>query len=177
MIKIFNLYSSLLIAIIIYLSNIIYIYAIDNPQNNINSTLVKNGKINSIVLDLPPWGTFDVMNISKYLLAGDWNISLSNERSINFMANFSMVSIKGENLHNHQFINFKTTNDTSKSDQLRLDRNVNVSGIMDITTNGDIKWNKIKTNISIYNDNTIIIDFDDKSPDQFIGQPVYGIVE
>ena len=29
---------------------------------------------------------------------------------------------------------------------------------MDITTNGDIKWNKIKTNISIYNDNTIIID-------------------
>ncbi len=56
MIKIFNLYSSLLIVIIICLSNIIYIYAIDNPQNNINSTLVKNGKINSIVLDLPPWG-------------------------------------------------------------------------------------------------------------------------
>ena len=177
MIKIFNLYFSLLIVIIICISNNIYIYAIDNDQNNINSTLVKNGKINSIVLDLPPWGTFDVTHISKYLLAGDWNITLSNERSINFMANFSMVSIKGENLHNHQFINFKTTNDTSKSDQLRLDRNVNVSGIMDITTNGDIKWNKIKTNISIYNDNTIIIDFDDKSTNQFIGQPVYGIVE
>ena len=108
---------------------------------------------------------------------GDWNIGLSNERPINFMANFSMVSIKGENLHNHQFINFKITNDTFKNDQLHLDRNVKVSGIMDITTNGDIKWNKIKTNISIYNDNTIIIDFDEKSPDQFIGQPVYGIVE
>jgi hypothetical protein len=48
---------------------------------------------------------------------------------------------------------------------------------MAITTNGDIKWNKIKTNISIYNDSTIIIDFDDKFPDQFIGQPIYGIVE
>lgn len=106
MIKIFNLYSSLLIAIIICLSNIIYIYAIDNPQNNINNTLVKVGKINSIVLDLSQWGTFDVKNISKYLLAGDWNISISNERPINFMTNFSMVSIKGENLHNHQFINF-----------------------------------------------------------------------
>ena len=101
MIKIFNLYSSLLIAIIICLSNIIYIYAIDNPQNNINNTLVKVGKINSIVLDLSQWGTFDVKNISKYLLAGDWNISISNERPINFMTNFSMVSIKGENLHNH----------------------------------------------------------------------------
>ena len=170
MINIFTLYFSLVIVIIICLNNIIHIYSIDN-------TLVKVGKINSIVLDLPQWGTFDVKNISKYLLAGDWNISLSNERPINFMANFSMVSIKGENLHNHQFINFKITNDTSKNDQLHLDRNVKVSGIMDITTNGDIKWNKIKTNISIYNDNTIIIDFDDKSPDQFIGQPVYGIVE
>ena len=48
--------------------------------------------------------------------------------------------------------------------QLHLDRDVKVSGIMEITTNGDIKWNKIKTIISIYNDNTIIIDFDDKSP-------------
>jgi hypothetical protein len=71
MIKIFNLYSSLLIAIIICLSNIVYIYAIDNLQNNVNNTLVKVGKINSIVLDLPQWGTFDVKNISKYLLAGD----------------------------------------------------------------------------------------------------------
>ena len=55
------------------------------------------------------------------------------------MANFSMVSVKGENLHNHQFINFKITNDTSKNDRLHLDRNVKVSGIMDITTNGYIK--------------------------------------
>lgn len=170
MINIFTLYFSLLIVIIICLSNIIHIYSIDN-------TLVKNGKISSIVLDLPQWGTFDVKNISKFLLAGDWNISFRNESAINFMANFSMVSIKGENLHNHQFINFKITNDTSKNNQLHSDRNVKVSGIMDITTNGDIKWKKIKTNISIYNDNTIIIDFDDKSPNQFIGQPIYGIVE
>jgi hypothetical protein len=170
MINIFTLYFSLLIVIIICPSNIIHIYSIDN-------TLVRNGKISSIVLDLPQWGTFDVKNISKFLLAGDGNISFRNEIAINFMANFSMVSIKGENLHNHQFINFKITNDTSKNDQLHFDRNVKVSSIMDITTNGDIKWNKVKTNISIYNDNAIIIDFDDKSPNQFIGQPIYGIVE
>jgi hypothetical protein len=52
--------------------------------------------------------------------------------------------------------------------------NVTVSGTMDITTNGEIKWNQIGTNISLYNDNTIIIDFDHN---QFIGQPVYGIIE
>ena len=119
-------------------------------------------------------GTFDVKNISKFLLSGDWNMSFSNEKPINFIANLSMVSIKGENLHNHQFINFEIKNGTSKNIQIPSGRNVVVSGTMDITTDGVIKWNKIRTNISLYNDNTIIIDFD---PPRFIGQPVYGIVE
>lgn len=62
-------------------------------------------------------GTFDVKNISKFLLSGDWNMSFSNEKPINFIANLSMVSIKGENLHNHQFINFEIKNGTSKNIQ------------------------------------------------------------
>ena len=45
---------------------------------------------------------------------------------------------------------------------------------MNITTNGNIKWNKIMTNISLYNDNTIVIDFESN---KFIGQPIYGIIE
>jgi hypothetical protein len=65
-------------------------------------------------------------------------------------------------------------NETSRNIQILSDMNVTVSGTMDITTNGEIKWNQIGTNISLYNDNTIIIDFDHN---QFIGQPVYGIVE
>ena len=62
-------------------------------------------------------GTFDVKNISKFLLSGDWNMSFSNEIPINFLANFSMVSVKGENLHNHQFINFEMKNDTFRKFQ------------------------------------------------------------
>jgi hypothetical protein len=153
-----------------------YIHASNSTKNNnINSnTILKNGRISSIVLDLPQWGTFDVKNISKFLLSGDWNMSISNRRLLNFIANFSMVSVKGENLHNHQFINFKMKNDTFRDIQIASDRNVTVSGTMDITTNGEIKWNKIRTNISLYNDNTIIIDFD---PNEFVGQPVYRIVE
>ena len=149
----------------------LYIHASSSTNN---STILKNGRINSIVLDLPQWGTFDVKNISKFLLSGDWNMSFSNEIPINFIANFSMVSVKGENLHNHQFINFEMKNDTFRNIPILSDRNVTVSGTMDITTNGDIKWNKIRTNISLYNDNTIVIDFD---PNEFIGQPIYGIVE
>ena len=149
----------------------LYIHASSSTNN---STILKNGRINSIVLDLPQWGTFDVKNISKFLLSGDWNMSFSNEIPINFIANFSMVSVKGENLHNHQFINFEMKNDTFRNIPILSDRNVTVSGTMDITTNGDIKWNKIRTNISLYNDSTIVIDFD---PNAFIGQPIYGIVE
>src|SRR5687768_1933872 len=171
MFKFSILYFSLLIIIIISIGSILYIHA-SNSTNN--STILKNGRINSIVLDLPQWGTFDVKNISKFLLSGDWNMSFSNEIPINFIANFSMVSVKGENLHNHQFINFEMKNDTFRNIPILPDRNITVYGAMDITTNGDIKWNKIRTNISLYNDNTIVIDFD---PNEFIGQPIYGIVE
>ena len=171
MFKFSILYFSLLIIIIISIGSMLYIHA-SNSTNN--STILKNGRINSIVLDLPQWGTFDVKNISKFLLSDDWNMSFSNEIPINFIANFSMVSVKGENLHNHQFINFEMKNDTFRNIPILPDRNITVYGAMDITTNGDIKWNKIRTNISLYNDNTIVIDFD---PNEFIGQPIYGIVE
>lgn len=171
------LYFNVLIVIIICIGSVIYAHAAadsTNDNNINNNTILKNGRISSIVLDLPQWGTFDVKNISKFLLSGYWNMSFSNERPLNFIANFSMVSIKGENLYNHQFINFEVKNGTFRSIQISSDRDVTISGTMDITTNGDIKWNKIRTIISLYNDNTIIIDF---NHNQFIGQPVYGIVE
>jgi hypothetical protein len=57
----------------------LYIHA-SNSTNN--STILKNGRINSIVLDLHRWGMFDVKNISKFLLSGDWNMSISNERPL-----------------------------------------------------------------------------------------------
>ena len=176
MFKFSILYFSVLLVIIISICSMIYTHAADSANdNNIdNNTILKNGRISSIVLDLPQWGTFDVKNISKFLLSGDWNMSISNERPIKFIANFSMVSIEGQNLHNHQFINFELKNETSRNIQIPSDGNVTISGTMDITTNGDIKWKQIRTNISLYNDNTIIINFD---PNQFIGQPVYGIVE
>jgi hypothetical protein len=104
-----SLYFSVLIVIIIIISSVIYTHAADtiNDNNINNNTVLKNGRISSIVLDLPQWGTFDVKNISKSLLSDDWNMSFSNEKPLNFIANFSMVSIKGENLHNDEFINFE----------------------------------------------------------------------
>ena len=49
---------------------------------------------------------------------------------------------------------------------------------MDISTNDVIKWKNVNTNISTYDDNTIVINFDDKATDNhFIEQPVYGTVE
>src|SRR5918994_3670116 len=151
MFKFSILYFSVLLVIIISICSMIYTHAADSANdNNIdNNTILKNGRISSIVLDLPQWGTFDVKNISKFLLSGDWNMSISNERPIKFIANFSMVSVKGENLHNHQFINFEMKNDTFRNIPILPDRNITVYGAMDITTNGDIKWNKIRTNISL----------------------------
>src|SRR5215211_5548634 len=108
-ISMFNLSIFYFSVIIICIGSGIYTHVADSAiDNNINNnTILKNGRISSIVLDLPQWGTFDVKNISKFLLSDDWHISISNENPINFIANFSMVSIKGKNLHNHQFITFE----------------------------------------------------------------------
>src|SRR5918995_3124750 len=124
MFKFSILYFSLLIIIIISIGSMLYIHASNSTDNN---TILKNGRISSIVLDLPQWGTFDVKNISKFLLSGDWNMSISNERPIKFIANFSMVSIEGQNLHNHQFINFELKNETSRNIQIPSDGNVTIS--------------------------------------------------
>ena len=49
---------------------------------------------------------------------------------------------------------------------------------MDISTNDVIKWKNVTTNISTYDDNTIVTDFDDKATgNHFIRQSVYGTVE
>jgi hypothetical protein len=45
---------------------------------------------------------------------------------------------------------------------------------MNIATNGNLNWTQIRTKFSLYNYNTIVIDFD---LNEFIGQPIYGIVE
>ena len=49
-------------------------------------------------------------------------MNINNGRSHNFIANFSMVSVKGENVHNHQFINIETKKDTFINIQIPLDR-------------------------------------------------------
>jgi hypothetical protein len=124
----------------------------------------------------PKSGTFDIKSVPKFLLSGDWNMTINKENSSNFMTNFTTVSILGTNLHNHKFINFKTTNDTLINSYSV--NNLKLFGTMDISTNHVIKWKNVKTNISTYDDNTIVIDFDDKATDNhFIEQPVYGTVE
>ena len=73
------LYFSVLIVIIICIGSMIYTQNVDSTNdNNTNNTILK-GRIGSIVLDLPPYGIFNVKNISKFLLSGDWNMSFSKD--------------------------------------------------------------------------------------------------
>ena len=75
-----------------------------------DNTHVKNGRISSMILGVTPQsGTFDINIVPKFLLSGDWSMAINKENSSNFMANFTTVSILGTNLHNHKFINFRTT--------------------------------------------------------------------
>ena len=179
MLKTANSCLVVLLVIVISTSNLIYTFAEVEISGNstMDNTLVKNGRISSMILGVAPQsGTFDINTVPKFLLSGDWNMTINKENSSNFMTNFTTVSILGTNFHNHKFINFKTTNDTLINSH--SGNNLKLIGTMDISTNDVIKWKNVTTNISTYDDNTIVIDFDDKATDNhFIGQAVYGTVE
>ena len=75
------LYFIVLIVIIICIGSMIHTDNVGstNDNNNTNNSILKKGRIGSIVLDLPPYGIFNVKNISKFLLSGDWNMSFSKD--------------------------------------------------------------------------------------------------
>jgi hypothetical protein len=91
-----------------------------------------SGIISSLILDIPvssnqtnnnnnPWSPFNITNIQKFILAGDWNIKLhkidnrttsnsnistGNLQVTDFTADFIAISKDGKGAHTHQISNF-----------------------------------------------------------------------
>jgi len=58
----------------------ILIHVTESTSNNIiNNIILKNGRISSIVLDLPEMGNISCEE-AQFLLSGDWNMNVNNER-------------------------------------------------------------------------------------------------
>jgi len=136
------------------------VYVINNDNNNNTS----DANITTLLL-----------NSDKFVLSGDWSLSINGGALTNFGANFTKVLANGNRWHTHELINFKTNNNTI---QLSPDESLSLPGTVDVKLNNTILWNNTKTIINISKGNTITINLNNEDTDNhFIGQPIYGIVK
>lgn len=135
------------------------------------------GQISSLVITVPE-SNFNITNIFKVILTGEWTLSMNKGNVTNFSTNFLASPMDGSKSHIHQITNFKLENDSKKAIvQLTPDNSLSVNGTADIKINGQTIWKSVGISISISKGSTIAIDVDDEDTSNHFGeQQVYGIV-
>src|SRR5919202_2079953 len=147
------------------------------PKSTVN-TFSMNGSISSLVLGMSSKSkTVDMSTVQKFILSGDWNMSVDKGKLASFAANFYTGPANGGvSNHTHQISNFRV--DNTPIIQLSPTKSVSISGISDVGTNGKKAWNNVHTTIVISNGRTIAINLEDKDTQaHFMGQQIYGIVK
>lgn len=135
------------------------------------------GQISSLVITVPE-SNFNITNVFKVILTGEWTLSVNKGNVTNFSTNFLASPMDGSMSHIHQITNFKLENGSQKTIvQLTPDNSLSVNGTADIKINGQTIWNNADISISISKGSTIAIDPDDEDTNNHFGeQQVYGIV-
>lgn len=144
------------------------------------NTFSMNGAISSLVLGMPPnTKTVDMSTVQKFILSGNWNMSVNNGNLTSFAANFYTGPINGGTTnHTHQLSNFRVNNSNNAPIQLSPDKSISFSGILDVGINGKKGWDNVHATVLISNGRTISISLADKDDQRhFMGQPIYGIVK
>jgi len=144
------------------------------------NTFSMNGAISSLVLGMPPnTKTLDMSTVQKFILSGDWNMTVDKGNLTSFAANFYTGPVNGGTTnHTHQLSNFRVNNSNNIPILLTPDKSVSISGISDVGTNGKKAWNDVHTTVVISNGRTIAISLADKDTQRhFMGQQIYGIVK
>ena len=150
-----------------------------NPENT-TDTFNMDGAISSLVFvsdaTTDNGTSWKVSDDKKFILSGYWDLAVNNGTITKFNVNFTKVLSDGTKWHNHEFINFKT-NDSNKV-LLDSDKNLSISGILDVKLNNQIPYNNTSIDIIISKGDTIKFMLDnEKSGNHFFDQPIYGIVK
>lgn len=178
-----------LAASISLLSTLLSITAVSNQATSItassqtststasNATFDMDGVISSLILGVSAnTKTIDLTTVQKFILSGDWSMSVDQGKLTNFNANFYTGPVNGANNHTHQLSNFRVNNNSPI--QLSPDNSLSISGILNVGTAGNNAWNDVNTTVVISNGRTISISLDDNDTQRhFMDQQIYGIVK
>ncbi|WP_148686796.1 hypothetical protein [Candidatus Nitrosocosmicus hydrocola] len=152
-----------------------------NTTKDIDSYTLE-GQISSVVFvpgndtESQNYNITELLNsMSKFILSGNWSLSLDNGEVTDFKAFFIKVLANGNKHHTHDLINFEQDNKTQI--QIKGNNSLSVKGVVDIKLNNNTPWNNTNVNIDIEKDNTIAIKLDNnQTSNHFEGQKIYGIV-
>lgn len=178
-----------LAASISLLSTLLSITAVSNQATSITAssqtststassvTFDMDGVISSLILGVSAnTKTIDLTTVQKFILSGDWSMSVDQGKLTNFNANFYTGPVNGANNHTHQLSNFRVNNNSPI--QLSPDNSLSISGILNVGTAGNNAWNDVNTTVVISNGRTISISLDDNDTQRhFMDQQIYGIVK
>jgi hypothetical protein len=117
-------------------------------------TFSANGDISSLIFvtQKPINATINSVSLSnatKFVLSGDWNLTVNTGKVTNFAAKFIKVLNDSSRWHTHDIINFKPSNTNNTIVQLSPDKSASIPGTVDIKLNNTSAWNNVKTNILI----------------------------
>jgi hypothetical protein len=142
-----------------------------------SATFDMDGVLSSLILGVSAnTKTIDLTTVQKFILSGDWSMSVDQGKLTNFNANFYTGPVNGANNHTHQLSNFRVNNNSPI--QLSPDNSLSISGILNVGTAGNNAWNDVNTTVVISNGRTISISLDDSDTQRhFMDQQIYGIVK
>src|SRR5919198_4872876 len=142
------------------------------------NTFSANGDISSLIFvtQKPINSTINPSSLSaatKFVLSGDWNLTVNGGKVVNFAAKFIKVLNDSSRWHTHDIINFKAANNNTMV-QLSPDKSASIPGTVDIKLNNTSAWNAVKTNILISKGKVITINLDhNATSNHFQGEPIY----
>ncbi|HZA63142.1 MAG TPA: hypothetical protein VE573_09745 [Nitrososphaeraceae archaeon] len=131
------------------LSTLLSITAVSNQATSItassqtststasSATFDMDGVISSLILGVSAnTKTIDLTTVQKFILSGDWSMSVDQGKLTNFNANFYTGPVNGANNHTHQLSNFRVNNNSPI--QLSPDNSLSISGILNVGTAGNM---------------------------------------
>jgi hypothetical protein len=170
--------------VLIYLASIlifsfisITLIGVQNTVLAVRDTFNADGAISSLIFGMnPSVDTVNMRSVQKFILSGDWELTVDKSKLVNFTAVFYTGPVDGANNHTHQLSNLRPT--TENPILLSSDGSAQISGILNVATNGKSAWNDVNATITMSNGRTISIKLDDKdSQNHFMNQPIFGIIQ
>ncbi|MGZ5486733.1 MAG: hypothetical protein ACXWFB_12645 [Nitrososphaeraceae archaeon] len=85
------------------------------------------GQISSLVITVPE-SNFNITNVFKVILTGEWTLSVNKGNVTNFSTNFLASPMDGSKSHIHQITNFSS----NKDEVIQLDQIIIIYQLMEL---------------------------------------------